>query len=188
MSLGFWRSNGDIYYTTMIRDISERKKMEDQLKYLATTDHLTGILNRRTGLMLIEQSLKTAKRIGTSVTICYFDLDNFKQVNDVYGHVEGDNILKEVATVIKKDLREADIFCRLGGDEFIIAWNDADLKTTEKQWARILNNFNEWKETKPNINLGVSAGFVCPDLTNTINIDKIIDLADKEMYKEKARK
>jgi diguanylate cyclase (GGDEF)-like protein len=167
----------------MFRDISERIQFEDQLRHLATMDHLTGILNRRTGLMLIEQALKTAKRDKNKITLCYLDLDNFKEVNDSYGHVEGDKVLKEVATIIKNNLRESDIFCRLGGDEFIIAWHDLDINQSEKQWKRILKKFNEWNNA-----LSVSIGCICPDLSKKFDMDKLIDLADKKMYEAKGQK
>jgi diguanylate cyclase (GGDEF)-like protein/PAS domain S-box-containing protein len=188
LSIGYWKINGDIFFTTIFRNMSERKQFEDQLKYLATVDHLTGILNRRTGLMLIEQALKTAKRTNSEITLSYLDLDNFKRINDGYGHVEGDKALRKVAEIIKNDLRESDIFCRLGGDEFIIAWYNINLNQAKIQWKRILNKFNKWNEGQYNSTLGISAGFVCPDLSGKINLDKIIDLADRAMYQAKDRK
>jgi diguanylate cyclase (GGDEF)-like protein/PAS domain S-box-containing protein len=183
-TVGYWRTNGDVFFTTILRDISERKKFEDQLKFLATTDHLTGVLNRRTGLMLIEQAMKTAKRDKSKFTLCYLDLDNFKAINDACGHVEGDVVLRKVAKLIKDNLREADIFCRLGGDEFIIAWHDVDHTRAQILWKRIVQKFDERKDTR----IGISVGFVSPDLTEKIDLDKIIDAADKKMYEEKNKK
>ena len=185
MTIGYWRINGDLFLTIILRDISERKQFEEQLKYLATTDYLTNILNRRTGLMLIEQALKTAKRDKRNITICYLDLDKFKKINDSYGHGEGDKVLKKIATIIKGNLREADIFCRFGGDEFIIAWHDLDIAQSENHWKRILKKFNKWNDENYNNTLGISIGFVCPDLSKKFNMDKLIDLADKKMYEAK---
>ena len=187
LSIGYWKINGDIFFTTIFRDMSERKNFEDKLRHLATMDHLTGILNRRTGLMLIEQALKTAKRDKNKITLCYLDVDNFKQINDSYGHVEGDKVLREIAKIIKDNLRESDIFCRLGGDEFIIAWHDLDISQSQKQWKRILNKFNKWNEGRNNT-LDISVGCVCPDLSKKISMDKLIDLADKKMYEAKGLK
>ncbi len=188
LSIGYWKINGDIFFTTIFRNMSERKQFEDQLKYLATVDHLTGVLNRRTGLILIEQALKTAKRSNNKITLCYLDLDNFKRINDKRGHVEGDKVLRKVAEIIKNNLRESDIFCRLGGDEFIIAWNNIGLEQAETQWVKILNKFNKWNEEHYGPTLGISAGCVCPDLSEKINMDRLIDLADKAMYQDKGRK
>ncbi len=188
LSIGYWKINGDIFFTTIFRDMSERKQFEDQLRYLATIDHLTGILNRRTGLILIEQALKTAKRINNKITLCYLDLDDFKKINDSRGHVEGDEVLRKVAEIIKNNLRESDIFCRLGGDEFIIAWNNINMDQAKIQWRRILDKFNKWNKNQYNSTLGISAGWICPDLSGKIDLDKIIDLADKAMYQEKGLK
>jgi diguanylate cyclase (GGDEF)-like protein/PAS domain S-box-containing protein len=185
IKIGHWKIEDDLYFTTIIRDISERKLFEEQLKHLATTDHLTGILNRRTGLMLIEQALKTAKRSENKMTLCYLDLDNFKNVNDHYGHVEGDKVLREISNIIKDNLRESDIFCRLGGDEFIIAWTDLDIIQVQKQWKRISNKFDKWNKQYYNSTLGISVGCICPDLSKKIDIDRLIDLADKKMYEAK---
>jgi diguanylate cyclase (GGDEF)-like protein/PAS domain S-box-containing protein len=185
IKIGHWKIEKDLYFTTIIRDISERKIFEEKLRHLATTDHLTDILNRRTGLMLIEQALKTAKRSKNKITLCYLDLDNFKEVNDQHGHVEGDNVLREVAAIIKGNLRESDIFCRLGGDEFLIAWTNLDITQAEKQWKRISNKFDKWNEQNYNGTLGISVGCVCPDLSKKIDIDRLIDLADKKMYEAK---
>lgn len=185
IKIGHWKIEKNLYYTTIIRDISERKIFEEKLRHLATIDHLTGILNRRTGLMLIEQALKAAKRSKNKITLCYLDLDNFKEVNDQHGHVEGDKVLRGIATIIKDNLRESDIFCRLGGDEFIIAWTNLEISQAEKQWERISNKFDKWNEQNYNSTLGISVGCVCPDLNKEIDLDRLIDLADKKMYEAK---
>ncbi|KYK22704.1 hypothetical protein AYK24_00320 [Thermoplasmatales archaeon SG8-52-4] len=188
IKVGRWQINGEPFYTTIIRDISERREFEAKLKQLADIDHLTGIYNRRAGLILTEQLLKTSRRTNQPITLCYLDLDNFKYVNDSHGHVAGDKVLNAVASLIKDNLRESDIFFRLGGDEFIIVWNNTFLEQGHQQWSRILNKFNEWNKENYSTRLGISAGFVCPDLKKDINIDRIIDIADKEMYKSKGNK
>jgi len=188
VSIGHWNIGKETFFTTILRNISERKKFEDQLRYLATTDNLTGILNRRTGLMLIEQAMKTAKRDNKKITLCYLDIDNFKLVNDKHGHVEGDKVLKHVASIIERNLRESDVFCRLGGDEFIISWHNTGSPEAEKLWNRILGKFQEWTKNNYASDLDISAGFACPDLSKKINLDKIIEEADKKMYINKNKK
>jgi diguanylate cyclase (GGDEF)-like protein/PAS domain S-box-containing protein len=188
ISVGHWNIGKEKFFTAILRNVSERKKFEDQLRYLATTDNLTGILNRRTGLMLIEQAMKTAKRDNKQITVCYLDIDNFKLVNDKYGHVEGDKVLRHVSAIIERNLRESDVFCRLGGDEFIISWYNMGLPEAARLWKRIEKKFEEWKKDNYDKTLGISTGFVCPDLSKKIDLDKIIEEADKNMYENKNKK
>ncbi|MGV3740850.1 MAG: diguanylate cyclase [Burkholderiaceae bacterium] len=103
------------------REIAERKRIEAQLQEIATTDALTGVLNRREFDRLMVNEYEKLKRYHTpSLSIIFFDVDRFKQVNDQYGHLTGDKILVEVANVVKTKLRRSDIFARWGGEEFVI--------------------------------------------------------------------
>jgi diguanylate cyclase (GGDEF)-like protein/PAS domain S-box-containing protein len=103
------------------REVAERKRIEAQLQEIATTDSLTGVLNRREFDRLMVNELEKLKRYHTpALSIIFFDVDRFKQVNDRYGHLIGDRILVEVANVVKTKLRRSDIFARWGGEEFVI--------------------------------------------------------------------
>lgn len=188
IKIGSWQVDGESFFTTIIRDISERKNFEEKLRHLADTDYLTGIYNRRTGLMLADQILKTSKRTEQPVTVCYLDLDNFKLVNDSLGHVEGDKVLSSISALIKSNLRESDIFCRLGGDEFMIVWSNTTLKQAKKQWKRILDKFEKWNAENYKASLGISVGFSSPDFQENMSINDLINIADQEMYKDKENK
>ncbi|TFB09014.1 diguanylate cyclase [Candidatus Atribacteria bacterium MT.SAG.1] len=101
-------------------DITERKQLEEKLKKLANFDSLTGSCSRRYGLDLLDRQIKLAQRRKTPVLLAYTDVDNFKGINDTFGHNEGDKVLKGVVKLLKSTLREIDIICRMGGDEFLL--------------------------------------------------------------------
>jgi diguanylate cyclase (GGDEF)-like protein/PAS domain S-box-containing protein len=107
-------------------DITLQKTMEDQLKRLALYDHLTQLPNRFFFEQNISQSLARAERHSRMIAIMFLDLDHFKEINDTLGHDAGDALLKEVATRIKKCLRENDTIARLGGDEFAIILDEIE--------------------------------------------------------------
>jgi len=102
------------------RDLTERKRIEDQLWQVAHYDSLTGLPNRRLGVDRLQQSLKKAAREETRVALLYIDLDNFKRINDTMGHALGDELLKVLAQRLKQHLRESDTVARMGGDEFLV--------------------------------------------------------------------
>jgi len=124
----------------VVRDISERKAAEDKLrqqtaelerlhadlKEVACRDSLTGLLNRRAFHEHAEQMLKAARRNGENMALLMIDLDHFKQVNDRFGHAEGDHVLKVVANTFKASARENDILSRHGGEEFVMAISGAN--------------------------------------------------------------
>jgi len=105
------------------RDITEKKRAEQQLTYLAQVDMLTGLPNRHMLYERLSQTIKQARRSGHHIACMYVDLDRFKLVNDTYGHWIGDKLLVEVATRLRSCLREDDTVGRLGGDEFAIVLN-----------------------------------------------------------------
>jgi diguanylate cyclase (GGDEF)-like protein/PAS domain S-box-containing protein len=110
----------DFLYIFAIRDITERKKTEARLAYLAHYDHLTNLPNRTLYEILLNKAITRAKRSGKLCALLYLDLDYFKNVNDTLGHDIGDLLLKEAANRIHKCLRECDTVARLGGDEFTV--------------------------------------------------------------------
>ena len=114
-------SSGKIYALLgMSTDMTERKKLEDNLLYLATTDELTQLYNRRQFLDLSEQTLNRSKRYNEPLTLLMCDIDFFKHINDTFGHAAGDLVLQKVSQTLKSALRETDIAGRVGGEEFAI--------------------------------------------------------------------
>ena len=108
------------------RDISERLKEEDKIRNLAFYDELTELPNRRLLNDRLEQSMAASKRSGRYGALMFLDLDNFKPLNDTYGHGVGDMLLKEVAYRITNRIREMDTVARIGGDEFIVLLSELD--------------------------------------------------------------
>lgn len=107
-------------FSAFIRDISERKQMEEQVRQLAFYDSLTGLPNRRLLNDRMAQSMAASKRSGNHGAVLFVDLDNFKPLNDMHGHAVGDLLLIEVAHRLTGCVREADTVARFGGDEFVV--------------------------------------------------------------------
>jgi len=177
------------FVSEQIATAIERKRMEEELKRLAHYDVLTGCYSRGYGLNLLEQQIKTVKRKKTPILLLYLDVDDFKYINDTFGHQEGDKVLKEVAKLFKSTLREVDIVCRLGGDEFLLIFpesspNDAPL--IRERLNANLKKLNQ-KLAKP-YKIDFSIGLSCYDPSNPLSIDKLIHIADENMYKDKKNK
>jgi diguanylate cyclase (GGDEF)-like protein/PAS domain S-box-containing protein len=120
-----------------IRDISERKRAQDALlrsqallREQSVRDHLTGLFNRRYMEETLERELLRAARKGLTLGVIMLDVDNLKQFNDTWGHAAGDEILREVGSLLLRQVRGEDIACRYGGDEFIIVLPDASRDVT----------------------------------------------------------
>jgi diguanylate cyclase (GGDEF)-like protein len=107
-------------------DVTERKRVEQELRHMADHDPLTGLFNRRRFESELERELACAARYGPGGAILVIDLDDFKLVNDSCGHAAGDDLLVEVAAALRRRLRETDVIARLGGDEFAIIVPHAD--------------------------------------------------------------
>lgn len=102
------------------RDVTRRAATEQSLYYAATHDALTGLLNRRSFVTRLEEAIQHARRYGTPVSIAIVDVDDFTRINETYGHLEGDAILRHVGQTLKQSLRSEDIVAHSGGDEFCI--------------------------------------------------------------------
>lgn len=170
-------------------DITERKKMEEKLKKLAHFDILTGCCRRGYGLDLLEQQIKIAKRKKTPVLLFYLDVDNFKCINDTFGHKEGDMVLKEGVKLFKSTLREIDIICRMGGDEFLLIFPDSSLKDAPLIKERLSKNLEKLNQklAKPyKIDFSIGLSYYNP--STPLSIEELIRIADENMYEDKSKK
>lgn len=114
-------SSGNVeFYSVIARDISERKRFEEQMVHLANHDPLTDLYNRRRFEEEVERHLAEARRYSINGALLFVDLDQFKEINDSMGHLTGDALLVRVAALLREGLRETDIIARIGGDEFAI--------------------------------------------------------------------
>lgn len=166
----------------IIRDISKRKAAEDKIIYLANHDSLTGIANRGHLMNMLDREIEHAIRGEYKIALLLFDIDNFKKINDIYGHQAGDVVLKTVSSRVADIIRKIDIVGRLGGDEFIII---LPIKKPKDELNLVKRMFSEL--SKPisigdmEINITISIGIsICPD--HGKDKDKIIKYADEAMY------
>ena len=170
-------------------NITERKKIEEELKKLARFDNLTGSCNRGYGLALLDRQLKLAKRNKAQILLAYLDVDNFKDINDSFGHEEGDKVLKEVVKLLKSTLREIDIICRMGGDEFLLIFPESSEEDSPLIRKRIRKNLVKLnRELKRPYKISFSMGFSCYNPDNPQSMDELIRIADKKMYEDKQNK
>ncbi len=172
-----------------IRYAVERKNAEAELMLLARTDSLTGLLNRRAFFEQLEVTLVQTRRSELACAVILFDIDRFKEINDVFGHRVGDEMLMAVADVLRAQLRETDTVGRIGGDEFaVVATNlksaAAAMEIAEKI-ARGVTAINELSEVRVEISISVGMSvFPLDDST----ADVLVTHADMAMYKSKASK
>lgn len=117
----------------------------DQLNYRANHDHLTGLANRSAFEDEVRHVLEEARHSGKPAAICYFDLDNFKVVNDTCGHTAGDELLKQIAHVLRSNLRDGDYIARLGGDEFGIVFSRCDPEDARDRARRLTQLIEEFR-------------------------------------------
>jgi len=170
-------------------EITERKNLEEKLKKLAHFDTLTGCYSRGYGLALLEEQIKTANRKKTPILLLYLDVDKFKEINDTYGHKEGDIVLKEVVQLFKSTLRDVDITCRIGGDEFLLIFPESSLNDAPLIRERISKNLEKLNQklAKP-YKIDFSIGLSVYNPSNPQPVEKLIHLADQGMYEDKSKK
>jgi len=127
----------DVEQRGLLRDLAHIAEQELAAIELATVDDLTLIPNRRGFEALAQHALNVCKRMGHRASLLFFDLDGFKQINDTYGHGEGDRALATFAAALRTALRETDVLGRLGGDEFVALLTDADEDQTTRALGRL---------------------------------------------------
>ncbi len=173
----------------LYQDITQRKKMEKSLEKLARFDSLTGIYNRGYGLELLSRQIKLSKRNKSTLLIAFLDIDGFKYINDNFGHDEGDRVLKKVTKLFKSTLREIDIICRMGGDEFLLIFPDNSLEKAPLIKERLNRDVIQLNQTiKKNYQIMFSIGFSEYNFEKPLSINDLIRIADQSMYDEKKKK
>jgi diguanylate cyclase (GGDEF)-like protein/PAS domain S-box-containing protein len=115
-----------LYVVSQVQDISERRELAQRLEYLIDHDFLTGLANRRRFEQELSREAERVARYGAPGAVLVIDLDNFKEVNDAFGHMAGDDLLKGVAGAVKHRIRQTDLLARIGGDEFGVLLPQAD--------------------------------------------------------------
>jgi diguanylate cyclase (GGDEF)-like protein len=155
------------------------------LEYSASHDVLTEILNRGAILSYLENDIKRAKRLKNHISLMIFDIDHFKNVNDNYGHLAGDAILKQLSVLIKEFIRDIDLFGRYGGEEFIIILPDTSLSQGTVLAKRLLNKVASHKFVIDKLELKITISIGITDYVKDENIDKFIERTDMALYDAK---
>lgn len=180
-------ANGQVTnYIGVFTDITQNKKQQEKLNQMAHYDVLTGLPNRSLFVDRFHQAVAHSKRTKKKLGVCFLDLDNFKPVNDNYGHDVGDQLLIEVAARITESLRDEDSVSRQGGDEFALLFNDIEsFAQCEQTLARIHNALSQpYIIDGSSHNITASSGVTLyPD--DDGDIDTLLRHADQAMYKAK---
>jgi len=186
--------NGDVVWDGIGLDVTAEKSAQEQLNYLAYFDSVTGLPNRHLFFDRLGQAIKQAGRSNAGFALHMLDLDNFKEVNDTYGHVAGDILLRQVAKRLSENLRESDTLARFGGDEFtLIQVGVMKLSAAEHLADKLLAALEQpfvvegWS-----LQVQVSIGIVCfgtlfPDMNAEDDQAELIRRADAVLYDAKSR-
>ncbi len=183
-------SKNDIFTQTDLRILSaivrqaavaiENANLYRELKYLSITDSLTGLYNHRHFVKSLDQEIKRLKRYPGSMCLMMIDVDHFKSYNDTFGHQEGDLVIREVSSVLRKNLREIDLACRYGGDEFAVILLETKVFKAEivaKKFQKAMENL-EFKK-KITLSIGIAA------YSNNNDRHELIVKADRALYQSK---
>jgi diguanylate cyclase (GGDEF)-like protein/PAS domain S-box-containing protein len=167
----------------VLHDTSELRGLTRQMTYQASHDALTGLVNRREFERRLQEALDSAQLGDTGHALCYLDLDHFKVVNDTCGHTAGDNMLREIAALIKEAVRDSDTVGRIGGDEFALLLAGCPLEKARQIADNVVRSVNDyrfvWKDKI--FNVGVSIGLVEIG-RDSGNIGDIMNSADSACY------
>ena len=166
------------------RDLAteELQRLNAVLENLATTDHLTGIFNRRKFLELLQANILEAKRYGMPLALIFFDIDHFKMINDTHGHNTGDKVLQELARIVTNTIRQTDVLARLGGEEFVILVHNNDAKTGGELAEKIRLRVEQ--HSFPHLDV-VTCSFGVVQFSPDDTAETLIKRADDAMYAAK---
>jgi diguanylate cyclase len=152
------------------------------------TDTLTQLNNRDFFYASISDSMRKLEKKQSSISLLIMDLDNFKNINDTYGHIAGDEILKQLSNILKDNIRAEDIASRWGGDEFVIILQGANAKEAYNIADRIRSEIHNHDFFYNDIIIKVTACIGVASIGDKMDIDAFLDLADKALYKAKTNK
>jgi diguanylate cyclase (GGDEF)-like protein/PAS domain S-box-containing protein len=164
-------------------DITEQRNYESHLKALSETDQLTGLSNRQAMSGRLQRAFNASVDSGNSIALMFLDLDGFKYVNDTYGHHNGDDVLKEVASRLKKQLEDEDIVARFGGDEFVILLGPSNRRFMVDTIARriVKSLAKPFVISDQNVSLSASVGIAVGN-ANSSNAKELMKQADTALY------
>ena len=168
-----------------VRCAAKQYMLQTELENLALTDELTGLYNRRGFMVLAERQLKLARRSGRGLLLFFIDLDGLKQINDSFGHPEGDRALKHAAKALENSLRDSDVIARLGGDEFAALAIEASDYSESAIRARLGECLESVNGRESRYSISLSVGAVRFDPCNGTSLRELMLQADQAMYEVK---
>ncbi len=183
----FDENDQPIGFISVAVDIGERKRLEEQLRYSALHDPLTGLPNRALLSDRLHHALEHSKRRGVQVALLFLDLDRFKLINDSFGHAGGDKVLRDVAKRLEGSLRSGDTLARIGGDEFVVLLEDIREQSVVTEVAKRLSDALEYpfdldgKEMRIGVSIGISLG-----ASDCRDPERMMSEADTALYRAKA--
>jgi diguanylate cyclase (GGDEF)-like protein/PAS domain S-box-containing protein len=174
------------FFISQVQDISEQKRMRAELERLATTDGLTGLLNRRHLTALTERELRRRDRHAFDLAVLVIDADHFKAINDRHGHLAGDLVLRALGRLLLEEVRATDLVCRWGGEEFVAVLVGTDLDGARRAAERMVERCashdvaHDRGTLRVTVSIGVTA--CAPD---EHDVERIVERADRAMYAAK---
>ncbi|MDG6773804.1 diguanylate cyclase [Thiomicrorhabdus sp. ZW0627] len=170
-------------YNVLMQDVTQIEEYEKELKTLTVTDELTGAGNRLACNQALEKEIQRSRRYHTPVSIIMYDIDHFKKVNDTYGHDVGDKVLVEVTKATQQLLRNTDVLCRYGGEEFLIILPETDEHEAYQIAQRLKEAINSLTAIDVPTQITVSLGVA--ELTKWDTDNTLLKRVDKALYKAK---
>lgn len=169
------------------QQIVNQKRRITQLETLSQTDELTGLGNRRAFENFMRRTLAAGRRYNETGLVVFLDLDGFKTINDTYGHLAGDEVLRQVATHLSERIRESDLVARLGGDEFVIVLTRCAPDRGLARAATIERGLNRLVVTFEDQKISVRGSFGQAAYDPESNFDEVMAEADRAMFRTKRR-
>ena len=176
------------YAIAQVQDVTERRRFEERLRHLADHDALTGLHNRRSLAREIDEAVESSRRSGVPSALAVIDLDNFKDVNDLYGHAAGDELIRQVGATLRLRARRTDRVARLGGDEFAVLLREVDARQAERLAETYLQAVRDRaavvvEERRVTATASVGVSVVSPE--RALTGDELLMEADMAMYDAK---
>src|SRR5467141_2279243 len=171
-----------------VRCAAKQYMLQAELGNLALTDELTGLYNRRGFMAMAERQMRLGRRTGRGMLLFMMDVDGLKQINDSFGHLEGDRVLKRTAEVLEETFRDSDVIARQGGDEFAVLAIEAAGHSERTIQARLFDGLDSINAEQSHYEISLSIGFARFDPRNCTSIGKLMAKADQAMYEQKRRR
>ena len=171
-----------------VRCAAKQYMLQAELGNLALTDELTGLYNRRGFMAMAERQMRLGRRTGRGMLLFMMDVNGLKQINDSFGHLEGDRVLKRTAEVLEETFRDSDVIARQGGDEFAVLAIEAAGHCERTIQTRLFDGMDSINAEQSHYEISLSIGFARFDPRNCTSIGKLMAKADQAMYEQKRRR